>query len=144
MAGIGNIVADQDGTEIVIESTGNGIGNPFHSMWQDAVAGKGEFIAVFIPWFWQDEYRTEPRADFAESMSKGDLEYQEAHGLDLAQMQWRHNKVVSYGAGFEWLFDQEYPAVPELAFQSPTANPLISPSLVARAQKNAFGIDTAR
>jgi hypothetical protein len=138
MAGIGNIVADQDGTEIVIESTGNGIGNPFHSMWQDAVAGKGEFIAIFVPWCWQDEYRTEPRADLAESMSKEDLEYQEAHGLDLAQMQWRHNKIVSYGAGFEWLFDQEYPAVPELAFQSPTANPLISPSLVARAQKNAF------
>lgn len=138
MAGIGNIVADMDGTEVVIESTGNGIGNPFHTMWLDAVSGVGEFIAIFVPWFWQDEYRAAVPEGFAESMSEPDRKYQEAYGLDLEQMAWRANKIATYGSGFAWLFDQEYPATADLAFQSPTAQPLISPLLVARAMNTTF------
>lgn len=139
LAGIGNTIPSGTqglGTEIILESTGNGLGNAFHLMWQDAEAGKGEYIAIFVPWFWQDEYRTKPRADF--QLSKEDAEYQGAHGLDLSQMQWRHNKIVEYGEGFAWLFDQEYPALAAVAFKTSTMNPLISPSAVMAAVNSEY------
>lgn len=136
LAGIGNTIADLPGSEIILESTANGLGNQFHTMWQQAEKGDGEYIAIFVPWFWQDEYRSPVQPDF--ELSKDELEYQLAYGLDMEQMQWRRNKIRTYGAGMEWLFDQEYPAVPALAFQSSTANPLIPPTLVARAINSGY------
>lgn len=136
LAGIGNTIADIPGTEIILESTANGINNKFHQLWQDAEAGKGDWIAIFVPWYWQEEYRAPVREGFV--LDGDDLEYQEAYGLDLEQMQWRANKIATYGSGFEWLFDQEYPAIASLAFQSPTADPIISPSLVAKAINSGY------
>lgn len=136
LAGLGNTVADMDGTEIVLESTGNGVGNAFHLMWQEAEAGRGEYIAIFVPWFWQDEYRAEVRTDF--ELSPEDVKYQLAFGLDMAQMQWRANKTGTYGKGFEWLFDQEYPGTAAMAFQTSTQNPLISPADVMMAVNSTF------
>lgn len=136
MAGLGNTVSDLPGTEIIIESTANGIGGAFHSMWQDAEAGIGEYIAIFVPWFWQDEYRAPVPVDF--ELAKDDLAYQSAYGLDLEQMAWRKNKIITYGQGFEWLFDQEYPATPPLAFRSATTDPLINPTLVMAAVNSGY------
>ena len=138
MAGLGNTIADIDGTEIIIESTANGLGNAFHLMWQMAEAGQSDWIAVFVPWFWQDEYRAAVKEDFEQALSDEDKAYQEAHGLDLEQMQWRANKKSTYGAGFEWLFEQEYPATPSEAFVSSTSNPLISPTLVMAAVNSEY------
>lgn len=131
LAGLGNTIADMADTEIILESTGNGVGNAFHLMWQEAEAGRGDYIAIFVPWFWQDEYRAQPKLDL--QLSQDDIKYQQAYGLDLEQMQWRASKIASYGQGYEWLFDQEYPATAALAFQSSTVNPLINPSDVMAA-----------
>lgn len=138
LAGIGNTVSDEygSGTEIILESTGNGLGNAFHLMWQDAEAGVGEYIAIFVPWFWQPEYRAPVKETL--DLTPDDVEYQLAYGLDREQMQWRANKISSYGEGFEWLFDQEYPASPALGFQSSTMNPLISPMRVMRAVNSQY------
>ena len=138
LAGIGNTILDEhgNGTEIILESTGNGLGNAFHLMWQAAEAGKGDYIAIFVPWYWQPEYRAPVREDL--ELSAEDVEYQLAYGLDRSQMQWRANKIATYGEGFEWLFDQEYPATAALAFQSSTMNPLISPNKVAAAVNSKF------
>jgi hypothetical protein len=136
LAGLGNTVADMPGSEVILESTANGQGNAFHLMWQEAEAKRGLFIPVFVPWFWQDEYRAPVRDDL--ELSVEDVKYQLAYGLDREQMQWRANKISSYGKGFEWLFDQEYPATPSLAFQSATQNPLISPSDVMAAVNSTF------
>ena len=136
LAGIGSCVADIDGTEIILESTANGINNKFHQLWQDAEAGRGEWTAIFVPWMWQQEYRAPVPEGF--ELTAEEVEYKNAYGCDLEQMVWRRNKVVTYGHGFEWLFDQEYPAVPNLAFRSPTADPIISPALVTRAMKSNY------
>lgn len=136
LAGLGNTVADIDGTEVILESTGNGQGNAFHLMWQDAEAGKGDYIAIFVPWFWQAEYRAPVREDL--ELSEKDRKYMAAYGLDMEQMQWRANKIVSYGKGFAWLFDQEYPATPALAFQSSTLNPLVDPASVQMAVDSTY------
>lgn len=134
LAGIGNTIAKAEGTEIIFETTAHGTGNQFHLMWQTAEAGLGDYIAIFVPWYWQDEYQDSPPLDW--QPSPADVEYQEAYNLSLPQMAWRHAKLLEYGPGFEWLFDQEYPASPALAFRSATTNPLISPSLVMAAVNN--------
>jgi hypothetical protein len=44
-------------------STANGVGGEFHERWQQAEAGIGDYIAIFVPWFWSDEYaRRSPMA----------------------------------------------------------------------------------
>lgn len=136
LAGLGNTIGDIPGTEIILESTANGLGNQFHEMWQLAEAGKGDFIAIFVPWFWQHEYRATVRSDF--ELSSEDREYMQAYGLDMEQMQWRANKIASYGRNNEWLFDQEYPATAALAFKTSTQNPLISPNAVMAAVNSTF------
>ena len=136
LAGLGNTIADMDDTEIILESTGNGIGNAFNLMWQEAEAGKGEYIAIFVPWFWQDEYQANVKPGL--ELTDKDQKYQAAYGLSLEQMQWRANKISTYGQGFEWLFDQEYPATASVAFQSSTVNPLINPSDVSAAVNSKY------
>jgi hypothetical protein len=139
LAGLGETIPSGEmaaGTEIVLECTANGIGNAFHEMWQNAEAGIGEYIAIFVPWFWQQEYRTPVRADF--ELSDEDREYMGIYKLSMEQMQWRSNKIISYGAGFEWLFDQEYPATPALAFRVPTGKPLINPNHVMAAVNSDY------
>jgi len=50
-AGIGQAVAKVEGTEDIAESTANGIGGAFHSMWKAAERGDSEFECIFLPWF---------------------------------------------------------------------------------------------
>ena len=146
-AGVLQAVPDLLGTEIIKESTANGMGNQFHQEWQKAESGQSEYIAVFIPWFWQDEYRRPVEEDF--TLSAEDLAYQEAHSLSNEQMSWRQNKITALG---ELLFMQEYPATAQEAFQLTGHDSYIPPALVLKARKtpcDAFGplvlgIDPAR
>lgn len=136
MAGIGNTIAELPGTEVILESTANGLGNYFHKLWQDAEAGKTNFRAIFVPWFWQPEYRAPVRKDL--ELTDEDVAIQRLYGLDLEQMQWRANKIASYGEGFGWLFKQEYPLTASEAFQTGTMNPLVSPHYVNAAATGTY------
>jgi hypothetical protein len=136
-AGILQAVPDLLGTEIIKESTANGMGNKFHQEWQAAESGMSEYEAIFIPWFWQDEYRRAVPDEF--SVSADDELYQIAHGLDNEQMAWRANKISELG---DLLFMQEYPATASEAFQLTGHDSYIPPALVLKARKNqcdAFG-----
>jgi hypothetical protein len=90
-AGVLQAVPDVAGTEVILESTANGVGNFFHQKWRDAERGIGDFIAVFVPWYWQEEYRKEPPADFA--MDAEEREYADTYALSDEQMAWRRNKI---------------------------------------------------
>ena len=59
--GILQAVSNEAGTEIIIESTANGIGNYFYNLWMGAISGQSDFQAIFIPWYWQTEYTAHPR-----------------------------------------------------------------------------------
>ena len=48
IAGVLQAVPDAKGTEIILESTANGVGGAFHKMWRDAETGAGDF---FVPWY---------------------------------------------------------------------------------------------
>jgi len=116
--GLMNAVADMPGTEIVLESTANGLGNMFHERSMKALAGVSLEQLVFIPWFWQQEYRLKPPEGFAPGDSKdyGDeCQLMELYNLDLEQIYWRRMKIASTKGGL-WKFNQEYPCTPEEAF----------------------------
>jgi hypothetical protein len=136
MAGLGNTIADIHGTEVILESTANGLGNYFHKLWQDAEAGKTSYQAIFVPWYWQPEYRAKVRKDL--ELTEEDEQIQKLYGLDLEQMQWRANKIASYGEGFAWLFKQEYPLTASEGFQSGTQNPLVNPHYVHAASASDY------
>lgn len=134
MAGIGQTVPMEDGTEIYLESTGNGIGNTMHQMCLDAIAGNGDYEFVFIPWFWQEEYqRPVPEGTV---FDQEELEYKAAFDLTDGQLYWRRMKLVDDFGNDASLFDQEYPGTPEMAFMAGTSKALISPIAVNIAVSN--------
>lgn len=148
-AGILQAIPDEPGTEIFKESTANGVGNYFHKEWQDAEAGKSEYIAIFVPWYWQDEYRKEVPTGFA--LDSEEEQYRDAYELDMEQMAWRRAKIVELKDPM--LFKQEYPATAAEAFQVSGSDPYIKPETVmtARSVKVAdsfgdkkLGVDPAR
>jgi len=132
-------VPDFPGTEVLLESTGNGAGGEFYERWQDAVAGKSDYIAIFVPWWWQEEYRRPVPEGFElssdpESGGLSEQEYASLFNLDLEQMTWRRAKVAELRSVQR--FDQEYPASPEMAFQSADEVAcFIKPITVLRARK---------
>jgi len=147
LAGLFQAVPLAKGTEVVLESTANGVGDVFHKQWKLAENGESDFIAVFVPWFWQSEYARALPHDFQVSMDKesvpeGELteaEYQEAYGLSDEKIYWRRMKIREMGGGETgfYLFQQEYPATPDEAFQSSArGNTLMSRRFVTRARKN--------
>lgn len=155
-SGVVQSVPDEPGTEIILESTANGVTGEFYERWQQAEKGDGEYIAIFVPWFWDDGYRKQPPANFKlhhtkqyETETMTEVEYAEAHGLDNAQMYWRRMKIAELGVV---KFMQEYPATADEAFQSTGHDSFIKPIDVLRARKNnldghgplVVGVDPAR
>lgn len=141
MAGIGQIVPFEPGTEIFLESTGNGVGNLFYTMVMNALKGKGDYRLCFIPWMVQKEYRrTVPPGTVFEPE---ELEYQEAYKVTDEQLMFRRLKVEDDFGGDTSLFDQEYPATVELAFMAGASKALIHPRAVAKAINTALK-DNAR
>lgn len=131
-AGVVQAIPDLPGTEIVLESTGNGIGGEFHERWQQAEAGIGDYIAIFVPWFWSDEYRRPVPQGFR--LDEEEQEYSDNHGgLDLEQMVWRRAKIAELKDPM--LFKQEYPGTAAEAFQTTGHDAFIKPELVLKARK---------
>lgn len=154
-AGVMQAIPSGNNTEVILESTANGIGGYFHEQWQKAEAGQSDFIAIFVPWFWQDEYRKKAPPDF----KPGEIElfYQESYGLDLDQVYWLHTKNIELGGdpGIVCpLFLQEYPFCAADAFQSTGGDKICDTKFVTRARKavitdkqegaHILGVDPAR
>ena len=129
-AGVLQAVPSMPGTEIILESTANGMGNLFHQRWQQAEMHASEYQAIFIPWFWQEEYRKP-----AESLvlSAEDEEYMAQYKLDIDQMAWRQAKIQELDD--DLLFRQEYPANSAEAFQLTGHDGFIRPDKVMKARK---------
>jgi hypothetical protein len=111
LAGLFQGISQADGTEVIIESTANGVGNSFHKLWVDAVAGINEYLPIFVPWFLMPEYRRKAPEMFQPTDLEKDL--MAKYNLDNDQMYWRRLKIAESG---ESKFRQEYPATPDEAF----------------------------
>ena len=135
--GILQTVPDADETEVIYESTANGIGNFYHQQYKLAERGEGDFEAIFVPWFWQDEYTKA----VPEGFEKTDKEIQlcEKYGLSDGQLSWRRSKIVELSAGGkdgEFAFMQEYPNNAAEAFRVSGSEGLIKQEDVLSARGN--------
>lgn len=132
-AGVVQAVPDIPGTEVILESTANGIGGEFHERWQQAEAGIGDYIAIFVPWFWEDGYTRDVPPGF--EMTEDEIEYKNAFSLTLGQIVWRRAKIAELKDPI--LFKQEYPATAAEAFQMSGHDSFIPPDLVLKARKSS-------
>lgn len=114
MSGVLQAVPDAAGTEIILESTSAGADGLFHQLCADARRGRSDYRLLFVPWFWQPEYRKTPPRDFA--LTSEERDYKARFALDDAQLYWRRLKI--YETGNIWTFRREYPATVDEAFQA--------------------------
>ena len=152
--GILQAVPNADNTEIILESTANGVGNFFHQEWQKAESGTSEYIAIFVPWFWQDEYKKAVNVDFI--ASPDELELANQYKLSAEQINWRRNKIVELsvnGIDGAKAFKQEYPSCAAESFLLTGEDNYISSDVVSMARKTknvegfgplVIGVDPAR
>jgi len=134
--GIMQAVPDSDGTEVVWESTANGVGNFFHEQWKLAEKGLSSFEAIFVPWYWQDEYRKVLTDDFIST--DDEMKLKEVYGLDNQQIAWRRMKIAELttdGVDGSKAFKQEYPMNAAEAFQVSGGDGLISSDHCMKARK---------
>ena len=120
--GLSQAVPNTKGTAVFIESTANGLGNQFHTLWEGAVEGTNGYVPVFIPWFVGEEYREPVPKNFKRTPEEKDLV--KKYKLDNEQLQFRRLKIAQNGID---LFNQEFPDTPETAFLT-TGRPVFNPS----------------
>jgi len=120
-SGLMDAVPKTDDTEVYIESTANGMTGVFYEQWQEAAAGRSEFVPVFLPWFIDPSCRVEPVKGF----QRTPMEEDEAakYDLDDWQLMFRRQKIAEKGLD---LWKQEYPATPEEAFLT-SGRPVFDP-----------------
>lgn len=144
--GVLQAVAGEAGTEIILESTANGIGNYFHQMWTNAMSGSSDYQAIFVPWYWQKDYSLSN--DGFKLNDEEDELYELFHkdGLTKGHLEWRRVKISDTPGDPEGslsLFKQEYPMTAEEAFRNPIDNVFINATLVLKARKTVVESESA-
>ena len=150
-AGLGQAIPDLPGTEVILETTSAGPTGEFYRKWRLAEQGRGDYIAIFVPWFVQAEYRRQPPDDWQRTAEEQELA--DLYGLDDEQLCWRRTKIDTDFAGDPALFLQEYPCSTQEAFSMTNRDTYISMQSVARARASrgvpqsgplVIGVDPAR
>ncbi len=149
-AGVGQSIPDLPGTEIVLESTGNGQSGEFYGRWNRAIGGIGEYIAIFVPWYWQTEYRRPVGRGWVRTPEEEELAA--LYGLADEQLAFRRNKIETDFKGDTTMFEQEYPNTPAEAFVAANRDAYVQAADVQAARKAqvtasgplVVGVDPAR
>ncbi|PWU07230.1 MAG: hypothetical protein C5B43_00620 [Verrucomicrobia bacterium] len=141
--GILQAISNEDGTEVILESTANGIGNYFHQRWRAAMSGSSEYQAIFVPWYWQTEYTANADGLTLDEDELNLMSLYSQDGLTKEHIAWRRVKIADlskdYEAGLEQ-FKQEYPFSATEAFLNPIANTFINAKWVTRARKSQVDV----
>ena len=151
--GVMQAVPDGAGTEVILESTANGVGNFFHEQWKLAESGHSEFQAIFVPWFWQAEYTKKLPEEFNLDTEEENLK--DYYKLNNEQMYWRRMKIAELttdGVDGDKAFKQEYPMNSAEAFQVSGGDGMITANMCMAARKNkvngsgpyVVGVDPSR
>lgn len=147
------------GTEIILESTANGPVGLFYEKCQGALKGLGDYILIFIPWFWESDYERDVPADF--ELTVKETAYIEryflkpfpfctapptAHSI-LRKLMWRRHKIFDFSptnpAVGEAKFHSVYPSNPIEAFLSTAIGEIRSDAIdVARSLFNTLELDS--
>jgi hypothetical protein len=131
VAGVMQAVPDVKGTEIILESTSAGASGMFYKMCAEARAQRSEYRFIFVPWFWQKEYRKVLPPGF--KLTPDEEDFKRAHNLDDTQICWRRGKIAELGS--VWTFRREYPATPEEAFAADMPGALWTRALIHRNRR---------
>lgn len=153
--GLLQTVAEMADTEVIKESTANGIDNDFYLDWREAKNGKTRYQAIFVPWYWQDEYCIEDDKFSPREDERYWLEKFGSNGLRAGHLNWRRIKLQDFKGDEEQKarkFRQEYPFTDEEAFLSSITDTFIRVEAVQKARETivdsssalVIGIDPAR
>lgn len=137
--GILQAISNESGTEIILESTANGIGNYFHQRWLSAMSSLDEYQAIFLPWYWQDEYKKSSENIDLTDEEQHLFEIYSENGLTKDHLSWRRLKISEFSKDYETgrdHFKVEYPMNATEAFKNPISNVLINGKYVEIARKN--------
>lgn len=114
-------VPDDPSTTIIIESTANGVGGPFHDVWEQARQSGDTTFALFFAWWEHPEYCAPLNVsvrEFQQSISREEKALIQNYGLTFEQINWRrsciHDPLKCNGSVDR--FHQEYPSTAEEAF----------------------------
>lgn len=153
--GLMQTVAEMVDTEVIKESTANGVDNDFYMDWQEAKNGKSRYQAIFVPWYWQDEYCIEDASFVLNDEENEWIEKFGANGLKPGHLNWRRIKLQDFKGDYEQKcrkFRQEYPFTDDEAFISSITDTFIVVDHVKKARVTTvdsqsalvIGIDPAR
>ncbi len=153
--GLMQTVAYIDGTEIIKESTANGVDNDFYKEWVEAEAGLSSYQCIFVPWYWQEEYCIYDENFIADADEQTWLDKYEKDGLTKGHLNWRRIKLKEFKGDYKKKckkFRQEYPLNAQEAFINSITNTFIDADIVKRARNTIvqsessliIGIDPAR
>lgn len=154
-AGVLQAVSLVPGTEVIIESTGNGVGGTFYTQWGLAEKGQSDFIPIFLPWTIDPDNVRALTADY--EPGGDEEEYQRLYRLTDEQLCWLHFKNIELGGEPGIIcgdFRQEYPATAPEAFQTTGTDSFIPNEAILHARRfkapeqrnlpRVLGIDSAR
>lgn len=153
--GLLQTVAEIADTEIIKESTANGQSNDFYADWQAAKNGASRYQAIFVPWYWQEEYCIDEPSFVPHDEEIEWLERFGANGLKHGHLNWRRIKLQDFKGDYEQKcrkFKQEYPFTDDEAFISSITDTFIHVEHVLKARKTkvdsesnlVIGVDPAR
>lgn len=153
--GLLQTVAEINDTEVIKESTANGQNNDFYAEWQAAKNGQSRYQAIFVPWYWQEEYCIDNPDFVATSEEQEWLERFGKNGLLPGHLHWRRIKLEDFKGDYAQKcrkFRQEYPFTDDEAFLSSISDTFIHADHVMKARKGrvdtqsnlVIGIDPAR
>ncbi len=126
MLGLSQAVPPLPQTMIIKETTANGF-NHFKEEWDMAINKETDYLPIFIPWYWAEEYRMTPSKDFVVgdralgSLTQAELDLEDImikEGISdvIERLQWRRWCIRNNCGGKVINFQQEYPSTPEEAF----------------------------
>lgn len=153
VTGILQSVPDMEGTEIILESTANGMGNFFYTKCMQALNGESDFMLIFVPWFWQLEYTKVVPPDFVATEEELQMKY--LYKLTTEQLAWRRAKIEEFtttGRNGESKFKQEYPCNVIESFQTSGDSLIPADNIMAARKRNLdirdvpkiLGVDSGR
>lgn len=136
MDGLSNSVPALPRTMIIKETTANGL-NHFKDEWDAAAAGESDYVNIFVPWYWGDDYRMAVDNTFVlGDRSLHDITTDEKmlhaammqEGIDFIEerLMWRRWCIRNNCRGLVTIFRQEYPSTPAEAFVAEEKNVLIT------------------
>jgi hypothetical protein len=113
----------------VIESTANGMGNPFHDLWVQAKQRDNPYRPHFYPWWWDRGYRLQ--GEPLGTLSEEEQQLKDAWRFDDEQLRWRRAKSRQ----LRGRFPQEYPADDVTCFLASGRSVFDTPALAAIQQR---------